>query len=176
MDNLNCWRAQVIDNDATPQGYICAIIERRREPKSAWPGQEEIRPYVSTQIPAFSDQIRAIEGIRPAVLEAIPVSVFLQLDTSRQTYIDELRTLSDFSASHNLTALRQYILGLNCAAMEDDKSSLTDLHKWFGRLNKHSHFTASQTEAYLSFTHSFTEVCLHELQEQDMVPKLQIIS
>ena len=29
LDDLNCWRVQVIDNNATPQGYICVIMERQ---------------------------------------------------------------------------------------------------------------------------------------------------
>lgn len=149
-EDLNLWRGCVMENDLTPPGHFCLVVERRLEPKKLWIGYE--RPYVNTQLPAFTDIYRTMEEYKAALHEAPQVTVKLRPDHSRQVFKDEIRSLDNFQRAPHCESKRAYFLGKTAAA--DDNSDVTNLHDRMGPVNAHQNFTDSQR----AFRESLKEV------------------
>ena len=64
-----------MENDLTPPGYICLVVEQRLEPKKLWIGYKRL--YVNTQVPVFTNRYGTMEEYKTALSEAPQVTVKL---------------------------------------------------------------------------------------------------
>lgn len=149
-ESLNLWKGTVIENTLTPPGYISMIVERKLEPKKLSVGLE--RPYVSTNVPALTDNHKTLEDYRLALETAPTFLVKLFPDHNRQVFKDEIRSLDNFHRAEHCKSKVEYFLGKTVLAK--NKDVVTDLHSQLGPVNAHENFTPSQ----LAFRENLKEV------------------
>jgi hypothetical protein len=143
--NPNLWNGTVIECVLTPLGYLCCMLERRREP--SWRGDADSQPFVLTNVPCISDHYKNLYAIEKALEKAPIVTVAIKPDFSQQRYRDEIRscdTLFSSKFTHKM-ALREYII---CPTKEDN--SPVNLLSEMGPLDSIKDFSPSQMKYYES--------------------------